>query len=110
EAHSSEMLTLRLVPHKGNPLDPAVQWTCSPGGAQTLVEVQEPKLMMALSGPEEILYGKSKIYKLTLSNPGNGDAENVLVNLQPIGRATEAAASHKLGTVRAGESKAIEVE
>jgi uncharacterized repeat protein (TIGR01451 family) len=74
------------------------------------VEVQEPKLMMALSGPEEILYGKSKIYKLTLSNPGNGDAENVQVNLQPIGRSTEAAAGHRLGTLRAGESKAIEVE
>jgi uncharacterized repeat protein (TIGR01451 family) len=110
EAHSRETLTVRLVPHKSIPLDLAVQWSCQPDVTQTLVEVQEPKLMMALAGPEEILFGKSKMYKLTISNPGNGDADNVLVTLQPVGRMTEVAASHRLGTIRAGESKSVEVE
>jgi uncharacterized repeat protein (TIGR01451 family) len=110
EAHSREVLTLKIIPRKSVPIDLAVQWTCSPETSQTLVEVQEAKLMMALSGPDEVLYGQSKIYKLTLSNPGNGDAENVMVSLLPIGRASEGAMNHKLGNLRAGESKAIEVE
>jgi len=110
ESHGKETLTLKLIPRKSLPLDLAVQWTCSPESSQTLVEVQEPKLLLALSGPEEVLFGQSKVYKLTLSNPGNGDAENVNVSLMPIGRVTDAPATHKLGTLRAGESKAIEVE
>jgi uncharacterized repeat protein (TIGR01451 family) len=87
-----------------------VQWACSPESSQTLVEVQEPKLLLTLTGPDEVLFGQSKVYKLSLSNPGNGDAENVLVSLLPIGRGGEAAASHKLGTIKAGDSKTIEVE
>jgi len=110
EAHGRQTLTLRLIPRKSAPLDLAAQWTCSPETSQTLVEVQEPKLLMALSGPQEVLFGQTKVYKLTISNPGNGDAENVVVSLVPIGRTTEATASHKLGTLRAGDSKAIEVE
>jgi len=110
EAHARETLTLKLVPRKSLPIDLAVQWTCSPEVSQTLVDVQEPKLLMALAGPGEVLYGQSKVYKLTISNPGNGDAENVVVSLLPIGRTSESTASHRLGTVKAGESKAIEVE
>jgi uncharacterized repeat protein (TIGR01451 family) len=110
EGRSRELLTLRLVPRKSIPLDLAAQWSCSPETSQTLVEVQEPKLMMALAGPQEVLYGQSKIYKLTISNPGNGDAENVMVSLMPLGRASEGTASHRLGSIRAGDSKAIEVE
>ena len=110
EGRGHDTLTLKLVPHKSRPLDLGVQWTCSPEMSQTLVEVQEPKLLLALTGPDEVLFGQSKVYKLTLSNPGNGDAENVLVSLMPIGRGGEAAASHKLGTVKAGDSRTIEVE
>jgi uncharacterized repeat protein (TIGR01451 family) len=87
-----------------------VHWTFTPESSQTLVEVQEPKLTMAISGPEEVLYGQSKIYKLTVANPGNGDTENVTVGLLPIGRAAESAANHRLGTLKAGESKTIDIE
>jgi uncharacterized repeat protein (TIGR01451 family) len=110
EAGSEETLNLKLVPRKSTPLDLAVHWTFTPESSQTLVEVQEPKLTMAISGPEEVLYGQSKIYKLTVANPGNGDTENVTVGLLPIGRAAESAANHRLGTLKAGESKTIDIE
>jgi uncharacterized repeat protein (TIGR01451 family) len=110
EAGSAETLNLKLVPRKSTPLDLAVHWTFTPESSQTLVEVQEPKLTMAISGPEEVLYGQSKIYKLTVANPGNGDTENVTVGLLPIGRAAESAANHRLGTLKAGESKTIDIE
>ncbi len=110
EAGSQETLNLKLVPRKSTPLDLAVHWTFTPESSQTLVEVQEPKLTMAISGPEEVLYGQSKIYKLTVANPGNGDTENVTVGLLPIGRAAESATNHRLGTLKAGESKTIDIE
>lgn len=110
EAGSEETLNLKLVPRKSTPLDLAVHWTFTPESSQTLVEVQEPKLTMAISGPEEVLYGQSKLYKLTVANPGNGDTENVTVGLLPIGRAAESAANHRLGTLKAGESKTIDIE
>ncbi len=110
EPHSRETLTLKIIPRKSNPIDLAVQWTCSPEVSQTLVEVQEPKLVMGLSGPSEVHYGQTKVYKLSISNPGNGDAENVMVSLLPIGRGAEGSASHKIGVLKAGQNKSIEVE
>jgi uncharacterized repeat protein (TIGR01451 family) len=108
--HGHETLTLKLIPRQNTPIDLSVHWACTPETSQTSVEVQEPKLAMSLSGPTEVLYGQSRSYKLIISNPGSGNAENVMVSLMPIGRAAEAAASHRLGTLPAGGSKSIEVE
>lgn len=110
DAKSNANLTLKLVPRKSTPFDLAVQWTFTPEASQTLVEVQEPKLQMSISGPEEVLYGQSKMYKLTVSNPGNGDTENVMVGLLPLGHSSEGAANHRLGTLRAGDSRNIDIE
>ncbi len=110
DAHGKETLTLKLVPRKGRSFDLGVQWTFSPIGSQTLVDVQEPKLTMTIAGADEITFGQSKIYRLTLANPGTGDAENVIVELAPVGNAAAAATKHSIGTVRAGDSKVIELE
>lgn len=110
EAKSEETLNLKLVPRKSTPMDLTFNWTYTPEASQTLVEVQEPKLAMTISGPDEVLYGQSKIYKLTVSNPGNGDTENVMVGLMPIGRSSEGAGNHRLGTLKAGENKSIDIE
>jgi uncharacterized repeat protein (TIGR01451 family) len=110
EAHGKETLALRLVPRKGRPFDLNVQWTFSPIASQTMVDVQEPKLVMNIAGPDEVLYGQSKLYRLTLSNPGTGKAENVAIDLWPVGNASAAPTRHPLGTLRAGESKVVELE
>jgi uncharacterized repeat protein (TIGR01451 family) len=110
DAGGEEVLNLKLVPRKSTPLDLAIQWTFVPEASQTQVEVQEPKLAMTISGPDEVPYGESKIYKLTVSNPGNGDTENVVVGLLPIGRSGDGAPNHRLGTLAAGESKTIDIE
>jgi uncharacterized repeat protein (TIGR01451 family) len=110
EADSDETLALKLIPRKNSPLDLAVNWTFTPEPSQTMVEVQEPKLSMSLSGPTEVLFGDTKVYKLTISNPGSGDSENVQVGLLPIGRSGEAHATYRLGTLKAGESKTVDIE
>ena len=55
-------------------------------------------------------FGERSTYKLHLSNPGTGDAENVLITLMPLNPGDGPPASHPLGVLHAGESKTIEVE
>jgi uncharacterized repeat protein (TIGR01451 family) len=110
DAHSKETLSLRLLPRKGRGFDLAVQWTFTPIASQTVVDVQEPKLNMTIAGPDEVVYGQSKVYRLTIANPGTGDAENVVVQLEPIGNSTASPTRHPIGTIRAGDSKVVELE
>lgn len=110
DVRGRETLSLKLVPRKSTPLDLGLQWTCMPETTQTVVEVQEPKLSLSLSGPREVFFGQSKIYKLTIANPGNGDAENVSVSLLPIGQSNDAPSNYRLGYLRAGDSKTIDIE
>ncbi len=110
EGKSGETLNLSLVPRSSEPMDLAVRFTYAPEASEMVVEVQEPKLEMAVSGPNDVQFGETRMYKLTISNPGNGDAENVVIGLLPVGRGAEGIASHKLGTLRAGQSKTVDVE
>jgi uncharacterized repeat protein (TIGR01451 family) len=107
---SRENLALVIVPRKSQSFDMAIQWTQAPGASQVHVEVAEPKLIMTLAGPREVQFGEQVIYKLTFSNPGNADAENVMVKLLPLGAGDGPADTHAIGTIRAGENKVVEME
>ena len=107
---AEEKLALRILPRQSQPFNLAVKWDYTPIGSQAMIEVQEPKLEMRLDGPREVLYGESEVYRLQIANSGTGDAENVEISLVPIGTGENVPATHKLGTVKAGEEKTIEVE
>ncbi|MBX7071924.1 MAG: DUF11 domain-containing protein [Pirellulales bacterium] len=107
---SKAELAVRLIPHKSRSFDLAVNWTSAPIVSQTSIEVQEPKLVMTLAGPEEVFFGERELYKLTLSNPGNGDAENVVVRLLPTSPGDGEVVSHQVGVLAAGENKVVELE
>ena len=109
-ARSETSMTLRLVPKKSRPIELGVEWSLSPVAVNTMVEVQEPKLLMSLVGPEEVYFGKRDSYKLTLTNPGTGDAEHVVVRLLPTTPGDTQAVIHEVGTLRAGGSKVVELE
>lgn len=109
-ARGQETLTLELIPRKSQAFDLAVGWTQQPQSAQATVEVQEPKLKLDIEGPSEVHYGENQIYKLTLSNPGTGAADNVVIHLLPIGQGTEPPAMHNVGTLAAGASQSLEIE
>ena len=110
EAGSREKLVLRIVPRESRPFDLAVRWEYKPPASQTMIEVQEAKLVATLDGPREVLYGKQEVFRLKLANTGNGDAENVQITLTPIGTAGNRPVSHNMGTLGAGKEKVIEVE
>ncbi len=110
ESHAKEQLNVRLVPRESQSFDLIVQWACSPAMSKSMVEVREPKIALTLDGPSELLFGQTKVYKLTMSNPGNGDAENVVLLLAPVDGGAGAPTRHEIGLIRAGETKPVEVE
>jgi len=109
-ANSSERLVLRVMPRESRPFDLAVRWDYQPIASQTMIEIQEPKLVMNLGGPREILFGEKEIFQLKLSNVGTGDADNVVITLSPNGTGDNQPVSQNLGTIEAGGQKSIEVE
>jgi uncharacterized repeat protein (TIGR01451 family) len=110
DAKSQQRLTIRLVPRQNRPFDLAVRWEFKPITTQTMIDVQEPRLLLKIEGPREVQYGKKEIYRLKLSNTGNGNAENVVLVLTPVGTGDNMPASHKVGLLAAGEEKSLDVE
>jgi uncharacterized repeat protein (TIGR01451 family) len=107
---AGETLEIHLVPHESRPLELGISWTVAPVGSRAVVEVQEAKLNLEIAGPNEVLFDKPQVFKLTITNPGTGTAENVNINLLPPGGGQEAASSHPLGDLAAGASQTVEVE
>jgi len=105
-----ETLTLKVIPRDARQFDLSVNWAFTPGSSMARIEVLEPKLDMSLTGPREVLFGETKVYTIILSNPGTGDAENVVVNLLPMEAGQEPAAMSKIGTIPAGARKTLEIE
>ena len=60
---------------------------------------------MKLEGPREVFFGKREVYKLRLSNSGNGPAENVHLSLASVSSGESQPVSHRLGTLAAGEQR-----
>ncbi len=110
KAAGREELTVRLVPRDSRPFDLAVGWAFAPEATMAQIEVREPKLEMGVSGPDEVLFGETEVYTITLNNPGSGDAENVVLNLLPLSTQHQMVGTRNLGTLRAGERKTIDVE
>jgi uncharacterized repeat protein (TIGR01451 family) len=109
-ARGRETLVLNIVPRDSRPFDLAVGWAFAPEHSMAQIEVQEPKLEISINGPDEIQYGETEIYTVTLANPGTGTAENVVLNLLPIVAQQQVAGSRSIGPLRAGERKSIAIE
>ena len=109
-ARSREKLILDVIPRGSRPIDLGVTWGFDPEKSTTQIQVQEPKLQLNVIGPQDVLYGETKVYTITVSNPGTGDAENVVLNLMPLVPGERAAGVRNLGVIRAGRRRTVEVE
>lgn len=109
-ARDAAKMRLNIVPRDSRPFDLSVGWTFSPASAMAHIQVQEPKLDMDIVGPQDMLFGETKIYTITVSNPGTGDAENVVLSLMPLVPGDGPAGVRKLGLMKAGTRKIVEIE
>lgn len=106
-ASAQARLSISAIPKSGGSLELRTDWTCRPPALSTQIEVQEPKLEVEISGPAEVLYGRTEVYTIVFSNPGTGDAENVQVSLSTTG---DQEAASQVGTIAAGGKKQMQVE
>ncbi len=103
-------LDLKLIARMGRPIELGVQWTHSPVSSRTMVEVQEPKIALKLTGPDEVLFGKQRTFRLTISNPGTGPADNVALKLTQQGSEGSEVKELPIGQLAAGERRSVDIE
>ena len=108
-AGASETLSLGLIPRDSRPIDLAVGWSFAPKHSSAQIVVQEPMLRMDIHGPSEVRFGETATFTVTLSNPGTGDASNVVLNLMPTSQ-QRVAGSREIGVLKAGERKSVDIE
>ena len=108
-AGGTQSLDVVLVPKTSQPLSLGVSWRHAPVASTTMVEVQEPKLEMGINGPREVYFGRPQSYRLMLSNPGTGPAENIVVQLMPPGGG-QPTSSYRIDRLEAGEAKSVDIE
>ena len=109
-AGETAQLDLKIIARSGQPIQLGVTWKHSPVDNSTLVEVKEPKLEVNLVGPGDVLFGKPQLYRLTLSNPGTGDAENVMLRLTPPGAKPGEGKTHPMGNLAPGATRSLDIE
>jgi hypothetical protein len=105
-----EELKLTAIAREGRDLPLSVRLSHAPESEATVVQVREPKLHIELTGPADVLYGEAQRYSLSLSNPGTGAAEEVVVELLPPGGDAASMVTHPVGTVEPGQRKTLELE
>ncbi|HUG67708.1 MAG TPA: CARDB domain-containing protein [Pirellulaceae bacterium] len=107
EPQSQQTLKLFARPNTNRPFDLMVDWTLRPISGVAQIDVQQPRLEMALFGPKNVLYGESAVYTIQLTNPGTGDAENVALEFSYGARRLE---KKVIGNIAPGEQNEINVE
>ena len=106
-ARSRMELTLKLVARESQPIDFQLDWIFRALTASSPITVLQPQLELTVAGPKDVLFGETITYLITLANPGNGDAENVVVKL---GTSNNAPETIDVGTINAGQQKEVEVQ
>jgi hypothetical protein len=102
-----EQLQLQLVTREGEGFELGVDWTCRPAAARASIVVKQPQLDLSLTGPGDMIFGEEKVFTLSVSNPGTGDAEQVVVNLTTGDGRTQPI---EVGNLPAGQKKEIPLE
>lgn len=105
-----ETLSLKLVAHEGRNCDLEVRLDAAAVAAKTSLEVRQPLIELKIEGATQVVCGGKEIYRLSVSNPGTGPAENVMLHLLPLTPEDGEMATHSIGTIGAGESKTVEIE
>ncbi|MGV3482993.1 MAG: CARDB domain-containing protein, partial [Planctomycetaceae bacterium] len=102
-----ERLFVRVKAVKSGVFDVATDWTMLPQKHVAKITVREPKLLVTIDGPEEIIYGRSEKYRVRVMNPGDGDAANVVFTLSPESKVPQ---SQTIGSIPAGKEAQFEIE
>jgi hypothetical protein len=107
KASSQETMRLQIVANEGQPFEITADWTCKPASLKAAIVVRQPQLELSLAGPSDMVFGEEKPFTITITNPGNGDAEQVTVQFLAGGNAPQ---TIDVGSVPAGKSRDVTVK
>lgn len=100
-------LNLDLRATASGSFDLKVDWTLHPLESVTRVRVRQPQLQLTIDGPEEVVFGQSRVYRVRVRNPGDGIAPNVVFTLSPDSPASQ---TQRIGSIPPGKEALFEVE
>jgi hypothetical protein len=111
DAKQDKIIKMRLVAEaRGDPMPQAfVTFT---GVASLRLKVREPKLVLKASGPERVMAGESAAFSVTVSNPGDGTAEQAKVRAtlsEGLEHARGPQVDFDIGSLGAGESRSVQI-
>jgi uncharacterized repeat protein (TIGR01451 family) len=103
-------LQMKLVADaKGDVMPQA--WVTFTGSSVMQVKVREPKLVLKASAPEKVMVGDAAAFTLTVSNPGDGAADQVKIHAV-LSEGLEHARGNKvdfeIGNLAAGETRSVQ--
>jgi uncharacterized repeat protein (TIGR01451 family) len=111
QAKQEKNLQLRVVADaRGDVLPQA--WVTFTGTSVLRIRVREPKLVLKASAPEKVLVGDPATISLTVTNPGDGAADQVRVHAllsEGLEHARGKDVPFDIGTLAAGESRTVQV-
>ena len=105
-AGSSERMFVRLTAARSGTYNIDVDWTLAPQKSVAKVQVREPRLDLAIEGPDQVVFGQSQTYNVRVLNPGDGVAPNVVFTLSP----NSTPQTQRIGDIPPGKEAQFEVE
>jgi len=104
----TEMLVLRSVPQLHRPIEFPIRYDFHRPAIIATVEIREPKLEMELVGNDEMRWNDIAVYTLFVRNVGNGDAEQIRLEL--LQTSSEAKACDFPEPLRPGEEQEMSIQ
>jgi uncharacterized repeat protein (TIGR01451 family) len=109
--HQDKNLQMKLVADARGDVTPKA-WVTFTGMTLLRVKVREPKLVAQVAAPEKVMIGDPAAFTLTVSNPGDGQADQVKIHAKisdglEHGRGSEV--NFDIGNLAAGESRSVQM-
>ena len=101
---------MELIPRGSRPLDLGVTWSFSPATSTAQILVQEPKLEMRLAEVQDVQYGETKVYTITICEPRLGRRRKRRSQSAAACSGRRLGRRSPLGTIAAGTRRTVEVE
>lgn len=104
-------LQLRVITDAKGDLAPHA-WVTFTGASVLAVRVREPKLVLRAAAPERVLVGDAAAFTFTVSNPGDGVAEQVKLTAalsDGLENSRGARVPFDVGSLAPGESRSVQV-
>lgn len=110
-AKQEKNLSLKMQASTKGDLMPQA-WVSFSGASTLRIRVREPKLVIKTSAPEKVLVGDAVAFTMTVSNPGDGTAEQVKIQAL-LSDGLEHARGNKvdfeIGNLGAGETRSVQL-